>query len=116
MGIFPKKWKRSRGSDKIITRIYLVSPKDLELFHLRLLLLQVCSPESFEDVRTHNGITYTSFVEACHARGIASNDNECREYLNETKELHLPKQMHNLFGFICALNVPANELALWNEF
>ena len=36
--------------------------------------------------------------------------------LNETKEVHSPKQMRNLFGYICALNVPANALALWNEF
>ena len=59
---------------------------------------------------------FTRNVEACHARGIASNDNEWCECLNETKELHSPKQMRNLFGYICALNVPANALALWNEF
>ena len=43
----------------------------------------------------------------CHARGIVSNDNEWHECLNEAKELHSPKQMRNLFGYICALNVPA---------
>jgi hypothetical protein len=68
--------ERSRGGDKIITRMYVVSPKYIELFHLRLLLLHVCHSKSFEDVRTYNGIAYTSFVEACHGRGIASNDNE----------------------------------------
>ena len=30
--------------------------------------------------------------------------------------LHSPKQIQNLFGYLCALNVPANALALWNEF
>ena len=68
--------------------MYVVSPKDIELFHLRLLLLHVCGPKSFEVVRKYSGITYTVFVEACHARGISSNDNEWREFLNETKELH----------------------------
>jgi hypothetical protein len=24
--------------------------------------------------------------------------------------------MRNVFGYICALNVPANTLALWDEF
>jgi hypothetical protein len=86
--------------------MYVVSPEDIELFHLRLILLHVCGPKSFEDVRTYNGITYTSFVEACHARGIASHDNGRRECLNETKELHSPKQMQNLLGYICTLNVP----------
>ena len=59
---------------------------------------------------------YKRQVEACHARSITSNDNEWRECLNEAKELHSPKQMRNLFGYICALNLPANGLALWNEF
>lgn len=112
-----KKWQqRQRGGDKIVTRMYIVSPKNIELFHLRLLLLHVVGPQSFEDVRTYNGIVYNTFVEACHARGIASNDNEWRECLNEAKEFQSPKQMRHLFGVILALNVPANALTLWNEF
>ena len=77
-----------------------MSPKDIKLFHLRLILLNVCGPKLFEDVRTYNGITCSSFVEASHARGIASNDNEWRECLNEIEELHSPKQMRNIFGYI----------------
>ena len=111
-----RKWKkRSHGGDKIITCKYVVSPKDIKLFHLQLLLLHVCGPKSLEDVKTYNGITYTSFVEVYHARRIASNDNEWRKCLNETKELHSPKQLWNLFGYICALNVSVNALALWND-
>ena len=34
---------------------------------------------------------------------------------NETKELHSSKQIGNLFGYIFALNVPANALALWDD-
>jgi len=112
-----KNWTwRLRGGDKIIPRMYLVSSKDVELFHLRLLLLHVKGPKSFADVRTYNGIVYSTFVEACYARGIATNDNEWRDCLNEAKVLETPKQMRQLFGFICALNVPANSLDLWNEF
>lgn len=112
-----KKWKkRLRGGDKIISRMYAVSPKDIELFHLRLLLLHVNGPKSFEDLRTYDGILYNSFLEACHARGIASNDNEWRECLEEAKEFNSPKQLRHLFAFINALNIPSNALALWNEF
>ena len=81
--------------------MYLVSPKDIELFHLRLLLLHVCGPKSCQDVRTYNGIICTSFVEVCPTRRIASNDNEWGDCLKETKELHTPKQMRNLFSYIC---------------
>lgn len=112
-----KKWKkRLRGVDKVISRLYVVSPKDVELFHLRLLLLHVRGPKSFEDLRMYNGVVYPTFVDACHARGIASNDNEWRECLDEAKETKSPRQLRGLFGFICGLNVPTNALALWNEF
>lgn len=112
-----KKWKkRLRGGNKVITRIYVVNPRDVELFHLRLLLLHVCGPKSFEDVKAYNGIIYNTFTEACHARGIASNDNEWRLCLDEAKQFNSPKQMRHLFAIICALNVPANALALWNQF
>ncbi|XP_046808269.1 ATP-dependent DNA helicase PIF1-like [Lucilia cuprina] len=53
---------------------------------------------------------------ACHARGIASNDNEWRDCLNEAKETQSPRQLRQLFAFICSLNVPTNALQLWNEF
>lgn len=37
-----KQWtKRKRGADKIISRLYVVSPKNIELFHMRILLLHV---------------------------------------------------------------------------
>ncbi|XP_055306515.1 ATP-dependent DNA helicase pif1-like [Sitodiplosis mosellana] len=71
---------------------------------------------SFADCRSYNGVVYNSFIEACHARGIASNDNEWRECLNEAKQFHSPKQLRHLFAVILALNVPANSLLLWNEF
>lgn len=83
---------------------------------MRMLLLHVRGPKNFVDLRTYNGVEYPTFVEACHARGIASNDNEWRECLNEAKEHQSPRQLRELFGFICGLNFPANALGLWNQF
>lgn len=96
--------------------MYVVSPKEIELFHLRLLLLHVTGVESFEQVKFYNGVQYNTFVEACHARGIASNDNEWRQTLDEATNFRMPKQLRDLFAVICALNIPANALALWMEF
>lgn len=112
-----KKWnRRINNSDKVIARLYAVSVKDVEKFHLRLLLLHVRGPTSFEDLRTHNGVLYNTFVEAAYSRRIASNDNEWHDCLNESKDTQTAKQMRQLFGYICGLNVPANALALWNKF
>lgn len=112
-----KKWnKREKGADKIISRMYVVSPKDVQLFHLRLLLLHVRDVRYFEECRMFDGVTYNSFIEACHARGIASNDSEWHNCLDEAKEFHSAKQLRHLFGVILALNLPANALNLWNDF
>lgn len=67
-----KKWiKRKRGGVKVISRMYVLSPRDIELFHLRMLLLHVRGPKNFENLPTYEGVTHPTFVAACHARGIA---------------------------------------------
>lgn len=112
-----KTWKkRTQRGDNAISRLYVVSPKNIELFHMRILLLHVKGPKSFEDLRTYNNVVYNTYVEACHARGIASNDNEWRNCLLESRDFHSPKQMRDLFAFILALNTPNNAMALWEEF
>lgn len=112
-----KKWKkRQRGGSKAIARLFYVSPKDVELFHLRLLLLHVRGPICFQDLRTVGNIVYPTFSAAAHARGIASNDREWRECLLEAKECKSPQQLRELFAIICGMNVPTNALDLWNEF
>ena len=46
-------WKdRVQGGDKAIGRIVSVSPRNVELYHLRLLLLRVLGAESFPHLRT----------------------------------------------------------------
>lgn len=62
------------------------------------------------DLRTYQDGLYPTFVAACHAPGIATNDNEWYEYLREAKETHSPRQLRELFGFIFAMNVPANAM------
>lgn len=56
-------------------------------------------------MKFYNGVQYKTFVEVCHARGIASNHNEWRQALDEANNFRMPKQMRELFA-----------LALWNEF
>nr|XP_047129644.1 uncharacterized protein LOC100203234 [Hydra vulgaris] len=59
------KWKvRQRGGNKVIVRMYKVSPTG-ELFFLILLLLQAKGAKSWEDLCTVNGIVLETFREAC---------------------------------------------------
>jgi hypothetical protein len=48
-----KKWvPRQRGGNRIISRMYSVSPSDPEKFHLRLLLLHMPGARSYTDLLT----------------------------------------------------------------
>ncbi|KAL3110848.1 hypothetical protein niasHT_014785 [Heterodera trifolii] len=60
---------------KKLCRLKTVSPSNMDLLTIRLLLLVVEDPTGWEDLRRHNGIVYPTFVEAAQARGLL-NDNE----------------------------------------
>ncbi|XP_044010167.1 uncharacterized protein LOC122853813 [Aphidius gifuensis] len=60
-----KSWEERKQDRKVIGRMYSISPHQIELFHLRLLLLTVKRAESFEDIRTVDGKTYGTFHGAC---------------------------------------------------
>ncbi|GBO05596.1 hypothetical protein AVEN_114108-1 [Araneus ventricosus] len=65
------KWERRvRLGDRIVSRLYSVSPKDTERFHLRMLLFHVPGAKSFEEFRTYDSVTMESFKEACRARNF----------------------------------------------
>nr|XP_012563387.1 unnamed protein product [Hydra vulgaris] len=77
------KWKvRQRGGNKVIVRMYKVSPTG-ELFFLRLLLLQTKGSNSWEDLRTVNGIVLETFREACVFNGLLQDDTEWQNTLSE---------------------------------
>ena len=50
--------RRKRRGEKIIGRMYNVSPNDVELFHLRVLLLNVPGATSFVALNTSEGRRY----------------------------------------------------------
>nr|KAJ0184525.1 hypothetical protein LSAT_V11C900487400 [Lactuca sativa] len=75
-------WKR-RKVGKAIGRIHSVSPKLGEAYFLRILLNKVKGPTSFDDIRTVNGQTHSSFRDACYALGLLDDD---KEYIDVIKE------------------------------
>ena len=48
--------KRRRGGSNTVGRLYSASPSEGERFYLRILLIHVAGPSSFEDLRTYQGI------------------------------------------------------------
>ncbi|XP_054282916.1 uncharacterized protein LOC129000066 [Macrosteles quadrilineatus] len=108
--------KRQRGNDRIIARLNVVSAKNVELFHIRLLLLHVKGARCFNDIRTVDGHVYETYRDAAIARGIAESSQLSRDTLQEAVYYASPNDLRNLFGCLLGLNVPTESLDLWNEF
>ena len=110
-----KEWKRrTRGGDKIVSRMYHVSPKDSERFHLRLLLLHVPGATSFQFLKTVNGVALETFREACIARNLLQCDDQYHNALSEASTFHMPHEIRLLFCHLLVSCAPRDPLDLWN--
>ncbi len=58
-------------------RLYTVHPNMVECYYLRLLLVNVVGPRSFEDLRTVNGHLCATYHEACEHLGLLEDDAHC---------------------------------------
>ncbi|GBL89141.1 hypothetical protein AVEN_255264-1 [Araneus ventricosus] len=111
------KWeRRERFGDRIVLRLYSVSPKDTERFHLRMLLFHVPGAKSFDELRTYDSVTIDSFKEACPDRNLLEDDGEWRNCLREASNFQMPAKLRQLFSFICVFCNPTPPLELWEEF
>ncbi|XP_024889920.1 uncharacterized protein LOC112466196, partial [Temnothorax curvispinosus] len=111
------KWKpRKKGGDKIISRLYTVSIKDIERFYLRLLLLHVVGAKCFEDLRTVNGVLYKTFKDAAIAKNLVEADDLWEKTLEEATDSKMPVQLRELFAYICIYGTPTDVLTLWNKY
>lgn len=96
--------------------MYIVSPKDIERFCLRLLLLHVSGAESFEALRTVNGTVHPTFQTAARELNLFEDDLEWKRCLQEAAHFQMPAQMRMTFAFILVFCHPENSLELWNDF
>ena len=112
-----KAWKpRKRGAGSIISRMYSVTPRQIERYHLRLLLLHVAGATSYEEVRTFQGRVYATFKEAAMARNLLMDDDEWQKCLQEAVATRMPNELRQLFAVICAFCQPLDPLSLWERF
>ncbi|XP_057338433.1 uncharacterized protein LOC130676299 [Microplitis mediator] len=86
-------WQPRKKHFNVIGRMYSVSPTQIELFHLRLLLVNVKGATSFEDLRTVNGIMYDTFVATCLAAGLIEDDQEWKRTMSEVVVWIMPRQL-----------------------
>jgi ATP-dependent DNA helicase PIF1 len=90
--------------------------ENTERFCLRILLLNVESPKSFEYLRTVNEILYPSFKTAAIAMGLFDNDEEWIRALEEAALFRMPSSLRRLFATILLFTEPGDIGALWTRF
>ncbi|KAG2217961.1 hypothetical protein INT45_001395, partial [Circinella minor] len=100
----------------VVTRIYAASITDMPLYALRLFLLHIQGPISFEALRTKDGIIHSTFQEAAVAYGFLESDQEWNNCLTETS-LIAPSAaaIRALFVYILINSLPAEPLTLWTN-
>ena len=105
-----------KSNQKIIGRMYSVSPKDQEKYCLRVLLLHVPGATCYADLRTFQGVCHDSFQAACIARGLLDDDQEWDRALSEAISLLMPRQCRQLFVTILTHCQPAEPGVLWDRY
>ncbi|XP_011859152.1 PREDICTED: uncharacterized protein LOC105556668 [Vollenhovia emeryi] len=109
-------WSKRKNNYNCIGRMYSVSPTQIELFHLRLLLLTVKGAKSFNDLKTVNGEVYPTFSAACLALGLIEDDDEWKRAMNEAVGWMMPRQLRRLFVRILLHCQPLHPEELWEYF
>ena len=93
-----------------------LNKKSSELFHLRLLLLNVKGPTSFEDLRTVDGQLCGTFQEATVKLGLWDDDNECYLALEEAFTVQFGPAFIQCFVSIILNCFPSNPRQLYDHF
>ena len=88
------------------------SAKQKELFHLRTLLTNRPAT-SYEDLRTYEGVEYSSFAQAAAAMGLSDDDHEQDEALRIAAESCTPRQLRDMFATILMTVTPQDSMALF---
>ena len=108
--------KRKRNQEHYtIDRINIVSPKDIERFHLKLILNHVKGATSFQDLRTYENITYNTYREIAIKMGLVDYDLQIKNIFKETCDVMSGYQLRQFFAwFLLSENINGNNI--WNEF
>ncbi|OMO61834.1 DNA helicase PIF1, ATP-dependent [Corchorus capsularis] len=109
-----KRW-RERRQGRSIGRIMYIPPVAGEVYYMRLLLNIVRGARCFEDIRTVEGVVYTTFKEACTAHGFLGDDKGWIVALNEAVESATGHQMRRLFFTLITYGQIVDKVAFFEK-
>jgi hypothetical protein len=80
------------------------------------LLLHVTGATSFEDLKTCDGRVCATFKEAAQKRGLFEDDATWDLTLHEAASEKMPRQLRDLFAYICINVAPPNAQELFTKY
>jgi hypothetical protein len=103
-------------STDALERLYTVHPSQDKCFYLRLLLVNVRGPTSFQHLRTVNDVLCGTYREAYQYLGLLENDTHWDHTLEDAVILLNAKQIQILFSIILSTCFPSTPIDLWNKY
>ena len=100
-----------------IGRLPMVSPKQGELYYLRLLLVNVVGPISFNSLKVLPcGTICTTYKDACSRRGLLDDDDHLHSAMDELSQTSTSSRLRDFFvtSIICC--EPTHPSVLLNTF
>ncbi|GFV59955.1 ATP-dependent DNA helicase [Trichonephila clavipes] len=101
---------------KTLGRLYTVHPKQRECFYLRLLLVNVPGPTSFEFLRTVNGRVFNTYQDACRELQLLEDDNHWDLTLADAALTSTQNNIRQLFAIILTTCYPSQAQTLWEKY
>ncbi|XP_057745257.1 uncharacterized protein LOC130963126 [Arachis stenosperma] len=102
-----------RKSHVVIGRIFFVPPESREIYYLRLLLNLVRGPTSYEQIRTIDGVVYSTFRDACYAYGLLTDDKEYIDAIKEASHWGLGEYLRRLYATLLFSDSMARPEHVW---
>ncbi|GFX59287.1 ATP-dependent DNA helicase [Trichonephila clavipes] len=103
-------------SSDALGRLYTVHPNNTECFYLRLLLINIHGPISFQDLRTVNGQLCATYRQACQELNLLENYAHWDTALADASNTARPQQIRTLFAIILTTYFPSNPKDLWEKY
>ena len=110
----PTEYDFTTVREGVVGRMYSISPREGERYFLRTLLLHKPGATSFDNLRFHDGVQYSTFRDACCALGLLSDDSEWLRCMQEAFSSNFD-HLTEVFTIIMAFCEPANPLRIWEK-
>lgn len=100
----------------MIGRLVYATPSEGERYYLRLLLINVRGPKSFEDLLTVNDHKCATFKESALKWGLLEHDQSITLCMEEGVQVEMPSVLRKLFATLLIFYNPSDPRALWEKY